>query len=107
METLRPFNPIICSGLARGIDIPEVRNIVHYQIPHKEDAFIHRNGRTARMNAEGTVYLLHDGNMLRDFIPEDTEHVNPPENPGVIKNTEWTTIYLALGKKNKISKMDK
>lgn len=101
-------NILLATDLAaRGIDIPEIKNIVHYQIPHKEDAFIHRNGRTARMNAEGTVYVLHEeGNKLRDFIPEDTDRVSPPKVSGKIKNTEWTTMHLALGKKNKISKMD-
>lgn len=101
-------NILLATDLAaRGIDIPEIKNIVHYQIPHKEDAFIHRNGRTARMNAEGTVYILHDeGNKLRDFIPEDIERVSPPKEKGKIQNTEWTTLHLSLGKKNKISKMD-
>jgi superfamily II DNA/RNA helicase len=51
---------------ARGLDIPEVESIVHYQLPPKEDAFIHRNGRTARMNAKGFVYLImnEDENFL-------------------------------------------
>lgn len=43
---------------ARGLDVPEVESIVHYQLPTTEDAFIHRNGRTARMNAKGFAYLV-------------------------------------------------
>ena len=53
------FRILITTDLAsRGLDIPEIENIIHYQIPHTEDVFIHRNGRTARMNAKGTSYLL-------------------------------------------------
>ncbi|HCK23075.1 MAG TPA: helicase, partial [Bacteroidetes bacterium] len=43
---------------ARGIDVPELDYIIHYQLPDKETAFIHRNGRTARMHASGTAYVL-------------------------------------------------
>jgi superfamily II DNA/RNA helicase len=43
---------------ARGIDIPEIRFIIHFQLPNKEHEFTHRNGRTARMNRDGTAYLL-------------------------------------------------
>ncbi|MDC3220200.1 DEAD/DEAH box helicase [Flavobacteriales bacterium] len=100
-------NILLATDLAaRGIDIPEIKNIVHYQLPQKEDAFIHRNGRTARMNQEGSVFLLHDDNGLREFVPPNLERIQPPEYKGNIENTEWTTLYIDLGKKNKISKMD-
>ena len=100
-------NILLATDLAaRGIDIPEIKNIVHYQLPQKEDAFIHRNGRTARMNQEGTVYLLHDDNGLREFVPPNLDRIQPPTEKGDIENTEWTTLYIDLGKKNKISKMD-
>ncbi len=72
---------------ARGLDIPEVESIVHYQLPPKEDAFIHRNGRTARMNAKGFAYLImkEDDNFpfLKNDIPVENvegENKNPPTN---------------------------
>lgn len=43
---------------ARGLDIPEIDAIIHYQLPTTEDIMIHRNGRTARMHANGTAYFL-------------------------------------------------
>lgn len=47
---------IIATDLAaRGIDIPEIKYIVHYQLPLKIEEFTHRNGRTARVNAKGTL----------------------------------------------------
>jgi ATP-independent RNA helicase DbpA len=102
------FRILITTDLAsRGLDIPEIENIIHYQLPHTEDVFIHRNGRTARMNAKGTSYLLlGEGEHVPPFI-KDT----PPEEKISIggkipENTPWCTLYIAAGKKDKINKMD-
>ena len=43
---------------ARGLDIPAVDHVLHYQIPRSADTYIHRNGRTARANAEGFSMLM-------------------------------------------------
>ncbi|KAI5887142.1 DEAD-domain-containing protein [Schizophyllum commune H4-8] len=43
---------------ARGLDIPAVDHVLHYQIPRSADAYIHRNGRTARANAAGFSMLM-------------------------------------------------
>ena len=43
---------------ARGLDIPEIEHIIHYHLPVNEEAFTHRNGRTARWDATGTSYLI-------------------------------------------------
>ena len=98
---------MITTDLAsRGLDIPEVRYVVHYQLPPKEEAFIHRNGRTARMEATGTAYLLL---TERDSLPRYLNTV-PEEEPleeGLIpQEPEWRTIYISGGKKEKINKVD-
>jgi len=98
---------MITTDLAsRGLDIPEVRYVVHYQLPPKEEAFIHRNGRTARMEATGTAYLLL---TERDSLPRYLNTV-PEEEPleeGLIpQEPEWKTIYISGGKKEKINKVD-
>jgi len=50
------INLLITTDLAaRGLDIPEIDAVIHYQFPATEDVMIHRNGRTARMNANGTA----------------------------------------------------
>ena len=92
---------------SRGLDIPEIKNIVHYQLPNKEDAFIHRNGRTARMHASGTAYLvLAESEIIPDFIKEVPEKFELPEANELPNNPEWVTLYVGAGKKEKINKVD-
>ena len=43
---------------ARGLDIAEVKHIIHYEIPLTKEIFTHRNGRTARVDATGEAYLI-------------------------------------------------
>ncbi|CAE6487667.1 unnamed protein product [Rhizoctonia solani] len=43
---------------ARGLDIPSVDHVIHYQLPRTADAYVHRNGRTARAQREGFSLLL-------------------------------------------------
>lgn len=99
---------LITTDLAsRGLDIPEVENIIHYQVPPLENAFIHRNGRTARMHAKGTAYLiLNSGEKPPDYIKETIEKVNLPDKTVIPENSDWATLYIAAGKKDKINKMD-
>ena len=61
---------------ARGLDIPEIKNIIHFQIPSKEDTFIHRNGRTARMHASGRVFLLlMENKTLPEYLSRNPETI--------------------------------
>jgi len=98
---------LITTDLAsRGLDVPEVESIVHYQLPPKEDAFVHRNGRTARMNAKGFAYIImtDDENFpfIKNNIPE--EHVAGFDK--VPERTPNQTIYISAGKKDKVNKVD-
>jgi ATP-dependent RNA helicase DDX24/MAK5 len=38
---------------ARGLDIPSVEHVIHFQLPRSADVYVHRNGRTARAKKEG------------------------------------------------------
>ena len=92
---------------ARGLDIPEVGHIIHYHLPVNEEAFTHRNGRTARWDATGTSYLiLHAEEKLPSYIPEEMEIVVLPENPPRPPKSVWATIYIGKGKKEKLSRID-
>lgn len=98
---------LITTDLAsRGLDIPEIEYVVHYQLPHNEEAFLHRNGRTARMHAKGTSYLLLTEDEKLAYIKQDPEIEVLPEKPVIPKPSPWATLYIAAGKKDKINKMD-
>ncbi len=90
---------------ARGIDVPELDFIIHYQLPRKEHEFIHRNGRTARMNSNGTAYLMKWRNdELPDFVKgAEVEEISSAD---VFKTSKWATLYISGGRKDKISKGD-
>jgi superfamily II DNA/RNA helicase len=97
---------IIATDLAaRGLDIPELKFIIHYHLPLRSQEFTHRNGRTARMHNEGTAYILKwVGEDLPSFIPK-TEIEKLKKAP-VRAESEWTTLFISGGRKDKISKGD-
>ncbi len=97
---------IIATDLAaRGLDIPELNYIIHYQLPLKSEEFTHRNGRTARMNTQGTAYVLQwEKESLPGFIK--AEDLDVPEVDTVEINSEWVTLFISGGRKDKISKGD-
>ncbi|MGB0851570.1 MAG: helicase-related protein, partial [Bacteroidia bacterium] len=90
---------------ARGIDVPEIKFIIHYELPHREQEFTHRNGRTARMNSDGTAYVLARKNSLVPEYMPDLEDANLAGGKE-LKPSEWTTLYITGGKKDKVSKGD-
>jgi superfamily II DNA/RNA helicase len=99
---------LITTDLAsRGLDIPEVEYIVHYQLPYTEDAFLHRNGRTARMNAKGTSYLIMADDERYPFLSASIEtEILKDAGYKLPKDSQWQTLYIAAGKKDKINKID-
>ena len=101
-------NYLITTDLAaRGLDIPEIKYIIHYHMPPKEDGFIHRNGRTARMSATGTSFLLMSRDEdMPDYIKKRPETVKLKDDNSMPKKPEWVTLYLSGGKKDKINKID-
>ncbi|MDB5021081.1 MAG: helicase [Pedobacter sp.] len=98
---------LITTDLAsRGLDIPEIEYIIHYQLPYTEDAFLHRNGRTARMNAKGTSYLILADDEKYPFLKNDIETESLKASYTIPKDSDWQTIYIAAGKKDKVNKID-
>lgn len=101
-------NVLVTTDLAsRGLDIPNIRYIIHYHLPHTEEIFIHRNGRTARMDASGTaILILSPEEKLPAYIHEDREQLQIPETTTLPEKPKWTTLFIAGGKKDKINKID-
>ena len=90
---------------ARGLDITELKFIIHYHLPIKSEEFTHRNGRTARMHSEGTAYVLKWKNEeLPDFIQCDAEE--KLEKNSVPQKSDWSTLLISGGRQDKISKGD-
>jgi len=95
---------------ARGIDVPEIKFIIHYHLPLKAQEFTHRNGRTARMNSEGTAYVLQwekedTPDFIEDlntdsYIADELTQYNQPTTD------KWETLFISGGRKDKISKGD-
>jgi len=98
---------LITTDLAsRGLDIPEIEYIIHYQLPQNKEAFLHRNGRTARMHANGTAYLLLSPDQHPDYLDKMPEIEKLSDKLVLPKTTKWATLYIAAGKKDKVNKVD-
>ncbi|MDM1406314.1 DEAD/DEAH box helicase [Myroides sp. DF42-4-2] len=91
---------------ARGLDIPEIGHVIHYQIPEKEAAFIHRNGRTARMKAKGKVYIMVTDEEQYSFIDPEMPIEQLKGTYTIDNTTDFKTIYISAGKKDKVNKVD-
>lgn len=93
---------------ARGLDIAHIRYIVHYHIPDTEASFTHRNGRTARMEASGTaILMLGPDEKIPGWIDAgQTKIMEVPAGEPLPAKPDWSTLFIAAGKKNKVNKVD-
>jgi superfamily II DNA/RNA helicase len=100
------LNVLIATDLAaRGLDIDTVANIVHYHLPVDDKTYTHRNGRTARVNTSGNVYIItKPSESLPEWITIDELFTLRPSTTMVCAN--MMTIYFQAGKKEKISRGD-
>ena len=101
-------NILVTTDLAsRGLDIANIRNIVHYHLPLEEASFTHRNGRTARMGNTGNVYVIYSyEEKLPAYITETAIIFDLPERMNLPDKPKWSTLFIDAGKKDKISKSD-
>lgn len=101
-------NVLVTTDLAaRGLDIANIRYIIHYHLPGTEDVFTHRNGRTARMDASGTaILILSPEEVLPAYIDVETEKILLPDESILPQKPQWSTLFIAAGKKDKVNKID-
>lgn len=52
---------------ARGLDIPNVQHVIHYQVPRTSETYVHRSGRTARATKQGLSLLLIGPDDMMNF----------------------------------------
>lgn len=107
-------NIMVCTDLAsRGLDIPDIDNIVHYHLPETEQNYVHRVGRTARWDKQGrSFFLLKAGEHIPDYVEEtptaynlkaDADSSTPERVPA---RPKMVTIYIGKGKRDKLSRGD-
>ncbi|HVK97547.1 MAG TPA: DEAD/DEAH box helicase [Flavisolibacter sp.] len=102
------INFLVTTDLAaRGLDIPNIRYIIHYHLPATPEVYTHRNGRTARMDASGTaILILSEEEKLPGYITEPVEKIKLPEKAELPEKPKWATLFIGAGKKDKINKVD-
>lgn len=91
---------------ARGLDIENVGSVIHYHQALTSDTYTHRNGRTARVEAEGDIYVLvGPDEEVKPYIEfDDTYEINF-QAPEAAKAPS-VTLCISAGKKEKLSKGD-
>ena len=101
-------NVFVSTDLAsRGLDIPDIDNIIHYHLPESEDGYIHRVGRTARWEAKGKAYfLLGPTESIPEYVDAEVEEYEIPAELPAPAQPKMATIYIGKCKKDKISKGD-
>lgn len=91
---------------ARGLDIPEVKYIIHYHLPVDLESFTHRNGRTARMHADGEAFMiLGPAEQMPEYAAHAADFRLDPKADW-LQMPPMATFHFAAGKKEKISKGD-
>lgn len=100
-------NVLVTTDLgSRGLDIADVANIVHYHLPTSHEAYIHRNGRTARMTAEGEIFVIvGPTESVPEYISFDDVKALDSECRKDLSSTV-ASLYFQAGKKEKISRGD-
>ncbi len=101
-------NVLVTTDLAsRGLDIPNIRYIIHYNLPANEEVFTHRNGRTARMEASGTaILMIGPDEYIPAYINTEPLLIELPAGLSLPEKPKWTTLFIAAGKKDKVNKVD-
>lgn len=101
-------NILVCTDLAsRGLDIPNINNIIHYHLPESKEGYIHRVGRTARWDAKGKAFfILSQEESIPTFIENNVDDYIIETNLNTPAQPLMATIYIGKGKKDKISKGD-
>lgn len=103
----RSVNILIATDLAaRGLDITAVGHVIHYHLPLDTEAYTHRNGRTARMDAEGNAYLIIAPHEEPPIYIEDIRYLRLDSEPHTPALPSMQTLHFAAGKREKLSKGD-
>ena len=85
---------------ARGLDIPEVDLVVHYELPRESESFLHRSGRTGRAGRSGTTIAMYSRNeignfkrILRETKTKGVTVITPPTPQQVVEAAAKQVMY--------------
>ena len=101
------FQILVTTDLgSRGLDIDNIKHIIHYHIPLQKETYTHRNGRSARIDKTGSIYVITGPEeKIPEFVKFDEEFPLDKEAECPYRKT-MKTLYFSGGKKEKISKKD-
>ncbi|KAK6139495.1 hypothetical protein DH2020_026755 [Rehmannia glutinosa] len=88
------FTVLVATDVAaRGLDIPNVDLVIHYELPNDPETFVHRSGRTGRAGKEGTAVLMFTSSQRRTVksLERDVgckfEFIGPPSVQEVLESS--------------------
>lgn len=94
------FSVLVATDVAaRGLDIPNVDLVIHYELPNDPEAFVHRSGRTGRAGKEGNAILMYTSNQKRTLrsLERDVgckfEYIGPPLVQDVLESSAHQVAY--------------
>ena len=104
-------NVLVATDLAsRGLDIPDIQNIIHYHMPESEEGYVHRVGRTARWDKQGRAFFITGPEeYIPEYVEGNIEEYSLPSLPREgqgVSLPRMATLYIGKGKKDKVSKGD-
>ncbi len=92
---------------SRGLDIDSVSAVIHYHMPPSAEAWTHRNGRTARVDATGRVYIITcEGENIADYISWEHDFHPTADADSKPSRPDIATLYINAGRREKISRGD-
>ncbi|KAJ4721835.1 DEAD-box ATP-dependent RNA helicase [Melia azedarach] len=98
------FTVLVATDVAsRGLDIPNVDLVIHYELPNDPETFVHRSGRTGRAGKEGTAILMFTGSQRRTVrsLERDVgckfEFVSPPAIEDVLESSAEQVVATLNG----------
>ncbi|XP_019262224.1 PREDICTED: DEAD-box ATP-dependent RNA helicase 53-like [Nicotiana attenuata] len=94
------FNVLVATDVAaRGLDVPNVDLVIHYELPNSSEIFVHRSGRTGRAGKKGSAILMHSSKQHRDL--KGIEHdagCRFTELPSIKVEAGAADMYSDMGK---------
>ncbi|KAH6837691.1 putative mitochondrial RNA helicase 2 [Perilla frutescens var. hirtella] len=98
------FTVLVATDVAaRGLDIPNVDLVIHYELPNDPETFVHRSGRTGRAGKEGTAVLMFTGSQRRTVksierdIGSKFEFITPPSIEQVLESSAQQVVSTLRG----------